>query len=69
MTTEKLYKYIGYNGTILSKVLLPDITHLEYVRLTASAGHYLQKGNLRYYSITIPASELDLWSEVKGTIE
>jgi hypothetical protein len=28
MTKNKLYKYIGYNGTITSPILLPKIDHL-----------------------------------------
>jgi hypothetical protein len=68
MTKEKLYKYIGYNGTITSKVLLPGIANMPHVRLCAAPGHYLQRGNIKYYTITVPEDEVDLWTEVEGVI-
>lgn len=69
MTKEKLYKYVGYNGTITSKVLLPGITNIPYIRMFAKPGYILQKGNLRHYSITVPETEADLWVEVEGVID
>jgi hypothetical protein len=59
-----MYKYVGYNGTILSEVLLPGIMNLPYVKLKASAGHVLQKGNIKQSSVLVPESEVDLWVEV-----
>ena len=41
MTQEKLYKYVGYNGTITSPVLLPGIANIPYVRLFAEPGYVL----------------------------
>ena len=69
MIKEKLYKYIGYNGTIVSTVLLPGIDNMPHVRLTAAPGHYLQRGNIKYHTITVPETEVGLWTEVEGVIE
>lgn len=66
MIKEKLYKYVGYNGTILSEVLLPGIANLPYVRLIADAGHVLQRGNIKHNSILVPEHEVELWTEVEG---
>lgn len=54
MTKQKLYKYIGYNGTITSPVLLPDIAHLELVELRADGDKYLTDGERKVYSIVVP---------------
>ena len=62
---EKLYKYVGYNGTITSSVLLPDIANIPYVRMCADPGHVLRKGNIEYRSVTVPEFEADLWVEVR----
>lgn len=63
MTTQKLYKYIGYNGTITSPVLLPSIDKLELVELRADGGKYLTDGVRKVYLITVPADEISLWRE------
>lgn len=65
MTQEKLYKYVGYNGTITSPVLLPGIANIPYVRLFAEPGYVLQKGKTKLHSVTVPESEVELWTEVR----
>lgn len=70
MTKQKLYKYIGYNGTITSPVLLPGIEHLNLLELHADGGKYLTDGEQKVYSIIIPSDELDKWSEeVRDIVE
>ena len=63
MTKTKMYKYIGYNGTITSPVLLPGIDHLSMLEIKADGGKYLTDGNRKVYIITIPADELSNWTE------
>ena len=36
MTTSKIYKYIGYNGVITSKVLIDTPNKIEMIELRAS---------------------------------
>lgn len=70
MTKQKLYKYIGYNGTITSPVLLPGINYLELVELRADGDKYLTDGERKVYSVIIPADEIDNWTEeVRGIVE
>jgi hypothetical protein len=70
MTKQKLYKYIGYNGTITSPVLLPDISHLELVELRADGDKYLTDGEHKVYSIIVPANDVNKWTEeVRGITE
>lgn len=70
MTKQKLYKYIGYNGTITSPVLLPDISNLALYELRADNGKYLTNGVRKVYSVIIPIDEIDKWTEeVQGITE
>jgi hypothetical protein len=70
MIKQKLYKYIGYNGTITSPVLLPEIGHLELVELRADGDKYLTDGERKVYSIIIPVDEIDNWTEeLRGITE
>ena len=64
MTQEKLYKYVGYNGTILSDILLPGIMNLPYIRLKSDAGYVLQRGNIKQNVVLVPEEEAELWVEV-----
>lgn len=63
MTKQKLYKYIGYNGTITSPVLLPTIDRLELIELRADSGKYLTDGTRKVYSVIVTESEVSLWTE------
>lgn len=69
MTKNKLYKYIGYNGTITSPILLPKIDHLVVYQLNAAAGHYLTDGATKVYRVTVLEEDLGKWIEVKGAID
>jgi hypothetical protein len=66
MTKEKVYKYVGCNGTITSEVLLPGISNLPYVRLIADSGCMLQRGNIKHKIVLVPEHEVELWTEVEG---
>ena len=69
MTTKKMYKYMGYNGSVTTPILLPNIDHLEMVELVADAGHYLTNGSVKRLTVTIVATDASKWIEVKGAIE
>lgn len=69
MTKEKLYRYVGYNGTVTSDVLLPNIPNLPYIKLKADPGYVLQRGSIQHNAVIVPEAEADLWIEVKGNIE
>jgi hypothetical protein len=45
MKKIKMYKYIGYNGTVTTPVLLPNVDNkLEVYKLKASNGKILTNG-------------------------
>ena len=69
MTKQKLYRYIGYNGTITSPVLLPDIQHLELYELRAENGNYLTDGKRQVYSVIVPEEDITRWQETAGITE
>lgn len=66
MTKEKLYLYLGTNGTILSPVHLEDVYYVTKWRLTADNGKKLIKTGSKdsVYSAVIPTDELSEWREV-----
>lgn len=63
MTQQKLYKYIGYNGTITSPVLLPEINCIKLIEIKADNGYYLTNGSRKVFSIIVPVEDLALWRE------
>lgn len=69
MTTKKMYKYMGYNGSVTTPVLLPNIDHLEMVELVADPGHYLTNGSVQRLRVTVALSDASKWTEVEGVIE
>ena len=64
MKKTKLYKYIGYNGTITSPILLENIPHKEYSRIEASYKKLLTNEDKVVKSIIIEAEDLLNWKEI-----
>lgn len=64
MRKNKLYRYLGRNGILDTKVLLDGINHIDIVILYADAGKILTDGERYQYSVTIEASEVGNWKEV-----
>lgn len=65
MLKEKMYRYLGRNGTITSRILLENISPIEMMSLQASKGKILTNGQKKVYSIVIFADEVDDWYEVE----
>ena len=67
MKTQVMYKYLGTNGTICSPVHLEDIYYIRMIKLEAENGLRLTKNGKEFFQlVTVPESEVDEWSEVKG---
>ena len=64
MNTEKMYRYLGRNGTITSPILLENATPIEMKKLIASQGKILTDGNKFVYSITVFLDEVADWQEI-----
>ena len=68
MTSTKMYRYLGRNGTITSEVLLENISPIPMIRLSAAKGKILSDGNRRVYSAFVFEDELDNWIEIDDDI-
>lgn len=64
MTKQKIYKYIGYNGTITSPILLEDAKHQVCYELRAAGGKLLTDGTRKVYVVVVPESDVDQWVEI-----
>ena len=64
MTTSKLYRYLGRNGILTTKILLDGINHISMVMIKADEGKILTDGNQVCYSIIVEETEVSNWREV-----
>jgi hypothetical protein len=69
MTKTVIYKYIGYNGSVTTPILLPNVDHLKMIRLKAADGHILTNGEKRAYIVTVLEESVPDWIEVKDITE
>jgi hypothetical protein len=65
MKTVKLYRYVGRNGSVTTPVLLDDIKHYVYYRLSADENKMLTDGNQIVYAADVPEEEVHLWKEIE----
>lgn len=59
-----MYRYIGRNGIITSKILLDDIKNIPMITLEADKGKVLTNGNVKTKWITVELDEIDNWREI-----
>lgn len=69
MRKQKLYRYVGYNGTVTTHVLLDGINHQVVYELKADDGKYLTNGNRKMRLVIVDEESIKDWSEVEGAIE
>lgn len=66
MTKVPMYRYLGTNGTITSKVHLEDVYYVRMVALYADADKKLVNSAGRMVSyVLVPEDEVNNWKEVK----
>ena len=65
MKKTKLYRYLGRNGILTTRVLLDGIEHIPMVELIADSGMILSNGEITKYSIIIEESKESAWKEIK----
>lgn len=66
---EKIYKYLGRNGILITKILIEDIKPIPMVNLSADEGKILTNGEKFVYSVTIEKDEINEWQEVDDIYE
>ena len=59
MKKIKLYRYLGRNGILDTKVLLDGINHIDIVVLQADPGKILTNGEIFRHSVTVEAMEIN----------
>lgn len=64
MTQQKIYTYIGVNGTITSPIFLEGIQSICKIQLSAGTGKVLTNGEKEVSSILVPESEVNNWTEI-----
>lgn len=64
MTKVKLYKYLGRNGILTTRILLDGINNIPMYQLTADKGMLLTNGEIKIKSVTIEEEDLPLWVEI-----
>ena len=65
MISEKMYRYLGRNGNITSKILLENIAPIPMFKLQAGKGKILTNGSKYAYTITVFSDEVADWKEIE----
>lgn len=64
MTKTKLYRYLGRNGILTTRIHLDGINYIPMVLIKADKGKILTDGTRKHYSITIEEEEIGEWREI-----
>ena len=64
MITEKMYRYVGRNGLITSRVFIENASPIPMLRLQALQGKILTNGTKFSYDIIVFKDEVDEWQEI-----
>lgn len=65
MISQKMYRYLGRNGTITTAIKLENIAPIPMVQLKAESGKILTDGIRTAYSVTVFEDELNNWYEIE----
>ena len=65
MKKTKLYRYLGRNGILTTRVLLDGIEHIPMVELVADSGKVLSNGETTKHSIIVEESKESVWREIE----
>ena len=64
MKQMRIYKYIGKNGSITSKVLLDIPNRIDKIELKADSGKILTNGYDKFYTVYVLEDEVNKWYEI-----
>lgn len=64
MITRKMYRYLGRNGILTTRILIDGVDHIPMVELVAEKGNILSNGQTTIYSIIVEEQEADSWREI-----
>lgn len=63
MISEKMYRYLGRNGTITTPIQLENLSPISMRRLKAEEGKVLVNGNKRVKEVVVFEDEVSEWTE------
>lgn len=64
MTKNKIYKYLGRNGSIITPIVLEKIDPIPMLALTADEGKLLTNGKATYKNVSVFLDEVEDWYEI-----
>lgn len=64
MLIEKMYRYLGRNGTITSAIQLENISPIPMRRLKAENGKLLTNGHKTVKEVIVFEDEVSEWTEI-----
>lgn len=64
MITRKMYRYLGRNGILTTRILIDGVEHIPMVELVAEKGMVLSNGQITTYSIVVEEDEAESWREI-----
>lgn len=64
MTKRKMYKYLGRNGILTTRIQLDGISFIPMTELIAADGKMLTNGEKIVKSIIVEDTEISNWREI-----
>lgn len=64
MTKNKMYRYLGRNGILTTRILIDKADYIPMVRLIADEGKVLTNGEKLVYEVTVEESQVAEWKEI-----
>lgn len=64
MTKKKLYRYLGRNGILTTRILIDGANYIPMVELKADQGKILTNGEKTTYLIVVEENEASQWREI-----
>ena len=64
MIAKKMYRYLGRNGILTTRILIDGVNHIPMVELIADKGMILSNGYTTTDSIVVSEEEVQSWREI-----
>ena len=64
MIAKKMYRYLGRNGILTTRILIDGVDHIPMVELIADKGMILSNGYTTTYSIVVSENDVQSWREI-----
>ena len=68
MTKKKMYRYLGRNGILTTRILIDGVNYIPMVELIASEGNILTNGEITVKFIVIEEKDVSLWREIPDKV-